>query len=438
MKSKIIFVFLILPLFVILGCDNGDGDGSDTSPTDIEFGQSSDKERITIPIASQESVSSLVEGNTSFALDLYHFLTNEKPDENRFFSPYSISMCFAMAYGGARDNTESQMEDIFHFTLGQENLHSAFNALDLDLLSREQDYDHDGEQDFKLNVANSMWSQTDYEFLIDYLDLLAENYGAGIRFVDLQNDPVGSCDAINSWVNDKSEGLIDSIISPADLNSFSLFVLVNAIYFKAIWADEFNEEATQNELFHAQESDVTVPMMHQWCYVDYSEGENYQAAGIPYKGDKIEMLVLLPKQGSFGEFESSLTIERIDQIIADFEYQEVVLKLPRFECRPEQIDLKDILSQMGMTDAFISKTGDFSGMDGVPNWIYLHFARHKSFVTVDEHGTEAAAATVIGGGIGYPVTPDIEFIVDRPFIFFIRDRVTGTILFLGRILNPLA
>ena len=151
------------------------------------------------------------------------------------------------------------------------------------------------------------------------------------------------------------------------------------------------------------------------------------------------MLVLLPREGGFDEFESSLTTEQIDQIILDSEYQDVILKLPKFDCRPDQIDLKEVLSQMGMTDAFEFRVGDFSGMDGIPNWIYLHFARHKAFVSVDEHGTEAAAATVIGGGGGYsPEMPEIEFIVNRPFIFLIRDRVTGNILFMGRILDPSA
>jgi len=177
-------------------------------------------------------------------------------------------------------------------------------------------------------------------------------------------------------------------------------------------------------------------MMNQWCYVYYSEGENYQAAELLYLGGDFGMLILLPREGRFEEFEASLATEQIDQIIADFEYQEVVLKLPKFDCRPDEINLKDVLSQMGMTDAFVFTVGDFSGMDGIPNWIYLHWARHKAFVSVDEHGTEAAAATAIGGGGGgYPETPEIEFIVNRPFIFLIRDRVTGTILFMGRILD---
>ena len=444
----IIITIILMGLCLTLSGCSGDDDSSssssaetndtNTSPTEAVLVQS-DKERNISPDVSEQDMSALVEGNTAFALDLYQFLASEKQDENRFFSPYSISQCFAMVYGGAKNNTEIQMKDVLHYTLDQDYLHPAFNALEQDLASREQDYDDDGEKDFKLNIANSMWGQKDYEFLEEYLDLLAENYGAGIRLLDLQNERDASAEVINDWVSEKTEGLIDSIVSPDDFNDYSLFVLANAIYFKAFWEDQFDEDSTNNDIFYTSQGQVVVPMMNQWSDVYYSEGDNYQAAELLYRGGDFGMLILLPEEGSFNEFESSLTTEKLDQIISDSEYQEVVLKLPKFECEPETINLKEILPQMGMTDAFTAGVGDFSGMDGIPNWIYLHFARHKAFVRVNEEGTEAAAATVVGGGgFGYPVTPEIEFIVDMPFIFLIRDRITGTILFMGRILNPLA
>jgi serpin B len=355
---------------------------------------------------------------------------------NRFFSPYSISLCFAMVYAGARSNTENQMTDVFQYTLDQESLHSAFNALGLDLLSREQDSDGDNQEDFKLEIFNSMWAQAGYEFLPTYLDLLAENYDAGIYLVNLRYDSYGSSQVINDWVFEQTEGLIDDLVMPSDFNSESIFVLVNTIYFKAKWLDEFIEEATRDDTFYTPKKEVTVPMMVQSCNVYYSEGENYQAAGIPYKGGDTEMLVLLPKEGSFNQFEASLTPEQVGQIAANGQYREVAVYLPKFECRPEAIDLKDVLSQMGMTDAFVFGSSDFSGIDGSKQ-IYLQWAKHEAFVKVNEHGTEAAAATAIGGGAG-GYGPEIFFIVNRPFIFLIRDRITGTILFMGRILNPLA
>ena len=445
--TGIVVVVILLGLaFALSGCCGGSSSSTSSTGT-IDPGTTSsgtvvvqsNKERNTSPQVSAENISALVQGNTSFALDLYHFLANEKKDRNRFFSPYSISLAFAMAYGGARSNTETQMKNIFHYTLGQGYLHSAFNALSLDLASREQDYDKDGVKDFQLKIANSMWGQKGYIFLTEYLDLLAENYGAGIRLVDLQHEPDSSCKAINDWINEKTEGLIKGGISKDDLNEYSLFVLVNAVYFKAKWMYEFSETSTHDDTFYAPQGKVTIPMMYLWPTVKYGEGENYQAAEIPYKGNTSGMVVLLPKEGKFEEFEASLTAERLAQIIENLKSQVVVLKLPKFDYRPDEINLKDVLSRMGMTDAFKNPDADFSGMDGIPHWIYLHFARHKAFVSVDEHGTEAAAVTVMGGGGGgYPETPKIEFIVNRPFIFLIRDRVTGTILFMGRILNPLA
>jgi serpin B len=445
---KVCCSIVLLGLLTILsGC--GGGNISSAASSENTVGQvttttsngtvllSSSKVRDTTP--ATENVTPLVSGNTAFALDFYRSLANEngKQGNNRFFSPYSISLCFAMAYGGARGNTETQMKDVLHYTLGQDQLHSAFNALSLDLASREQDLDDDGEKDFQLNIANAMWGQNGYTFLNSYLDLLSENYGAGLRLLDLQHQPDLSAQIINAWASEETQGKINEVVFPWDFDENSLFVLANAVYFKAKWMHEFNELSTHDATFYANTGNVTVPMMHQWCYVNYGEGENYQAAGIPYMGNTSEMLVLLPREGKFAEFEASLTVERLAQIVENLESKEVILKLPKFEYRPDTLDLKEVLSQMGMTDAFMSGNADFSGMDGVPYFIYLAFARHKAFVSVDEKGTEAAAVTVIGGGdSGYPVTPDTEFNANRPFIFLIRDRVTGTILFMGRILDP--
>jgi len=341
-----------------------------------------------------------------------------------------------MAYGGARDNTETQMKKVFHYPLDQDELHPAFNALSLDLATRERDYDGDGKKDFQLQIANAMWGQTGYTFLPAYLDLLAENYGAGIGILDLQHEREHSAEVINGWIHEETNGLIDGGVTSDDFNETSLFVLANAIYFKAKWMDEFDERSTHDDTFYTPQGNVAVPMMNQWAYVNYTEGTDYQAAEIPYKGNTAGMLVLLPKEGKFDEFEASLTKERLSGIIEGLDNREVVLKLPKFDYRPDFVDLKDVLSQMGMTDPFAFPDADFSGMDGSP-LIYLQFARHLAFVSVDEQGTEAAAVTIIGGGAGgYPEEPQTKFIVNRPFIFLIRDRVTGTILFMGRILDP--
>ncbi len=332
-----------------------DGLAALPAPAGVEVpgeGVKSDKERNTSPQVPQENLSALIDGNTSFALDLYHFLADEKKDSNRFLSPYSISLCFAMAYGGARDNTETQMKNVFHYPLDQDELHPAFNALSLDLATRERDYDGDGKKDFQLQIANAMWGQTGYTFLPAYLDLLAENYGAGIGILDLQHEREHSAEVINGWIHEETNGLIDGGVTPDDFNETSLFVLANAIYFKAKWMDEFDERGTRDDTFYAPSGNVTVPMMNQWAYVNYGEGADYQAAEIPYKGNTAGMLVLLPKEGKFDEFEASLTRERLSGIIEGLDNREVVLKLPKFDYKPDTIDLAGRLTADGHDRSF--------------------------------------------------------------------------------------
>jgi serpin B len=291
-------------------------------------------------------------------------------------------------------------------------------------------------ENFQLNIANAMWGQKGYTFLTSYLDLLEENYGAGLRILDMKNEPVSSAQAINDWAKEETNGKIDNIISPRELPPLE-FVLANAVYFKAKWAHEFSAESTHDGTFYKLDgSTVTVPMMsEEYASVRYDDGDNYQAAEINYNGDTAAMLVLLPKEGEFAEFEASLTAERLTQIVDGLQSEEVYLRLPKLDYRPEMLNLTSVLFQMGMADAFTTAAADFSGMDGRYSWLFLAFAKHFAFVKVDEKGTEAAAVTEVGGTTFGP-PPKIAFQVNRPYIFLIRDRVTGTILFMGRILDP--
>lgn len=456
---KAISVMVMLGLAVVLsGCSNSSvgtatetGDQVKTTTSASSSGTSKQLQSITpegaILLYSSagydtspptDNVPTLVEGNNAFALDLYRVLVNESGKEgmNRFFSPYSISSCFAMVYGGARSNTETQMKNVFQFNLDQDQLHPAFNALSLDLTARgEQDLDEDGEADFQLDIANAMWGQKDYTFLTSYLDLLEENYGAGIRILDMRNEPEISANKINAWVSDETHQLIKTIVSPLDFDAYSAFVLTNTVYFKAKWENVFNEEYNYDGTFTKLDgTTVTVTMMNNGFYqVTYREEEDYKAAALPLKGDTVEMLVLLPNEGKFVEFEESLTPARLTQIVDGMEEENVIMRLPKLDYTPGQIDLKSILTAMGMADAFSGCDADFSGMDGRYSWLYLAFARHKACLKVDEWGIEAAAATATGGSIAALIP---TFTVDRPYIVIIRDRVTGAILFMGRILDP--
>ncbi|MBW1938457.1 MAG: hypothetical protein JRI67_06790 [Deltaproteobacteria bacterium] len=394
----------------------------------------SERQRNSAPDVTEADLTELVSGNSDFAFDLYHEVREEA--ENLFYSPHSISLALAMTYAGARNNTESQMADTLHFSLTQEHLHPAFNALDLELASRGQGAEGQDGEGFKLNIVNAIWGQTGYPFLPGFLDVLAENYGAGLRLLDFQNAPEDSRECINNWVSDQTEDRINDLIPQGSITPLTRLVLTNAIYFNAAWLYPFDEELTQQDgIFHLPGgSQITVPMMSQTEYFRYTSGDGYQAVELPYDGEELSMVVFLPESDRFDEFEASLNAGRVETIINNFSPTYLHLTMPKFEYK-FSLGLKDVLKVMGMNDAFDSVIADFSGMDGTCD-LYIGDVLHKAFVSVDEAGTEAAVATaVIMVGTGIPPTPT-EFTLDHPFIFLIRDIETGAILFVGRVLDP--
>ena len=395
----------------------------------------SDVKRESSPDVAQSDLSALVAGNNAFAVDMYKALNGE--DGNLFFSPYSISVALAMTYAGARSETETQMADTLHFMLPQEILHPAFNLLDTELAEQSENMGPDEGDQFTLNIANSIWGQKDYAFLPAFLDTLAKNYGAGLRLVDFATAPEPARTAINDWVSTQTNQKIKDLIPQGAITNLTRLVLANAIYFKASWLHQFDEDLTRDEAFHMLDgSEVMVPMMSLSGpeHLGYVKGDGYQAVEIPYVGGKAAMTMILPDEGNFADFEAGLSAELIDEIVAGMEHKSVDLRLPKFSYE-QAISLRSILTQMGMQDAFDPGVADFSGMDGTKH-LYITDVFHKAFVAVDENGTEAAAATaVVVGVVSMPEAP-VELTVDRPFIFLIRDTENGQILFTGRVINP--
>ena len=393
----------------------------------------SEKPRETAPEVSAPDLTTLVEGNSAFAFDLYQQLKDE--EGNLFYSPYSISLALAMTYGGARSETEAQMANALRFSLPQSRLHPAFNALALELDSRGEGAQGKDDEGFRLNIINAIWGQQDYEFLTEFLDLLAVNYGAGLRVLDFIGATEESRVTINDWVADQTEGRIEDLIPQGLINAMTRLVLTNAIYFNAAWEYPFDEDITQDGVFHLLDgSQVTVPMMSQKESFGYAEGDGYQAVELPYDGDELSMVILLPTSGQFESFEEALDAAQVDGIIGSLERWQVDLTMPKFEF-DSSFSLLEALSAMGMPIAF-SGSADFSGMTGNRE-LYIADVVHKAFVSVDEEGTEAAAATAVV--MELTAMPDVvEVTIDRPFIFLIRDIETGTILFVGRTLNPSA
>lgn len=394
----------------------------------------SDKQRDSSPDLSTSDLATLADGNTAFAFDLYRALGQQKG--NLFYSPYSISLALAMTCAGARGETEQQMAETLHFTLPQDRLHPAFNALDLELASRGEGTkgkDHEG---FRLHIVNAIWGQRDYAFLNDFLDVLAENYGAGLRLLDFVHQPDQSRVAINDWVSDQTEGKIENLIPQGLIDALTRLVLTNAIYFNAAWLDPFDKGSTQDGTFHTLDGlDVTVPMMAQTKSFNYAAGDGYQAVELPYDGRELSMIILLPDSGQFEAFENTLDAALVDNIVSDLETRQVALTMPRFEFESE-FSLADILAAMGMPVAFTGDA-DFSGMTGNRE-LAISDVVHKAFVSVDEAGTEAAAATAVVMRLTAAPGEPVQVTVDRPFVFLIRDSGTGTVLFMGRVVNPSA
>jgi len=388
--------------------------------------------RQTSPEVSEADLAELVKGNSAFAFDLYQLLKEE--GDNQFYSPYSISLALAMTYAGARSETEQQMADTLHFLLAQEGLHPAFNALDLELASRGEGAEGKDGQGFRLNIVNAIWGQEGYTFLSEFLDLLTRNYGAGLRRLDFENATEKARVTINDWVSEQTEGRIEDLIPQGVIDPSTALVLTNAIYFNAAWARPFEPRLTEDGTFHLLDGgEVTVPMMRQTESYAYVQGEGYQAVELPYDGGQISMTVLLPESGNFETFESSLDAEQVDAILKASAQKRVALTMPKFEFESSFM-LKEALSAMGMPVAF-GGGADFSGMTGGRE-LLIDAVIHKAFVSTDEAGTEAAAATaVVMEKLGIPEEP-IEFTVDRPFIFLIRDIETGAVLFVGRVIDP--
>jgi serpin B len=374
------------------------------------------------------------EGNTAFACDLYARLKTEKAGANLFFSPYSLSTALAMTYAGARGPTAEQMAGTLHFGLDQARLHPAFFALEESLAAVQK------KGRVTLGVANSLWPQNGYPFREEYLDLARHWYGVTITPVDYARAADEARQKINAWVEDKTNRKIVNLIPAGVLNPLTRLVLANAIYFKGDWASRFKAVDTQEQPFNLGTGEtVQAHLMYQQAkdQFRYAETDTMQALDLPYAGNDLSMLVLLPKKNDgLPALESELTAANLSRWTRQLRPQEVKAYLPKFKVTCE-FGLNTALKALGMKDAFETGRADFSGMDGRQD-LYISAVLHKAFVEVNEEGTEAAAATAVVIGLRSVAAPKLPavFRADHPFLFLIRERSTGAVLFLGRVINP--
>jgi serpin B len=340
-----------------------------------------------------------------------------------------------MAYAGAQGETEGQMAETLNY-LPQDAQHPALNALEQRMSGLGEKGDGGGAVPFRLNVANSAWGQQGYSFKDAYLETLAGHYGAGLRTLDF-GQPQEAAGEINAWIEDQTEDRIKNLVSPEAISPATRLVLANAIYFKASWLSRFEPSNTRDGPFTlADGSRVTVPLMHQTAYFPYMESDGYQAVRLPYKGEAADMLIILPQEGRFEQVEGRLGAGFLDEVRRALREEYVRLTMPRFDFETD-LGLPKLLKAMGMTAPFDSGTANFSGISGKKD-LYISEALHRANITVDEKGTEAAAATVLLMPVSGPPEPTIEMTADRPFIFVIAERETGAILFLGRVTDPLS
>ena len=373
-------------------------------------------------------IKALVEGNSAFAFDLYGKLANRKG--NLFFSPYSISTALGMTYAGARGPTAEQMSQALHFALEPEQLHRTFGQLEAQLNAFQE------KGNIELSVANALWVQEDYRFLDEFFDLVTKRYRARLSYANFRAAVEAARQEINGWVERQTKDKIRELLKPGVLNALTRLVLVNAIYFKGLWESPFMKEATKEAPFWVTpELSVDVPMMSQEEAFKYADTEEMQIVQLPYAGDDLSMIILLPREiDGLPQLETILSLENLDEWLLSLHKRNVIVHLPRFKIT-SQFSLAQTLASMGMSDAFDANNADFSGMDGTRS-LFISAVVHKAFVDVNEEGTEAAAATgVVVGVTSVPAPPPI-FKADHPFIFFIRDNDSGSVLFFGRVADP--
>lgn len=377
---------------------------------------------VGMALAAEETTSAetLAAGNRTFAVKLYRELSGT--NGNLFFSPYSISSALGMTYVGARENTAAEMARALEFAATPEQLPAAFKNLNADVQANARK----GGQ--KLNIANGL-CLTGGDVSKDFKALLQGSFDAELF--------AGGLDKINGWVKEKTEGKIEKILEKLSPNS--VCVLLNAIYFKGNWASQFKREATQDAPFRmGPVTEAKVPLMYQKGHYKLLEKDSFQAVVMPYSGNTLSMVVLLPKAvDGLAALEKTLTVETLAQWLGEADKQaerEVQVFMPRFKLATGY-DLVPPCRALGIQDAFASGKADFCGMGWDKGELWIAQIRHKAFVEVNEEGTEAAGATAVEmktqNGRSYPV-----FRADHPFLFVIRDHATGSIVFMGRLTDP--
>lgn len=415
-------------MFVAAATLAGACDAASEAPT---FSVAKSQKLRAAPTVSAEDRVAFSSDNAAFALKLFKQV--EKFDKNVVISPTSISTALAMTYAGARGETERQMSGALEFKLPQARLHAAMNWMDQELANRGQGAKGADGGAFRLKMINALWSQSEgFVLNPEFLDVQAEHYGAGVNLLNFMKQPEQARVTINDWVANNTESKIKDLIAPGVIDSNTALVLTNAIYLNAAWKTPFKEGTRDGTFERVAGAPVTVKMMNQAASLPAVETPTFVAVALPYQDERLSMLVVVPKAGTYAEFEAALTSAVLDEVVASLRSQSVIVNLPRFKF-DFALSLRPALSALGMPVAFVDGAADFSGIS--PESLHIQAVVHKAFIAVAEKGTEAAAATAVV--IGRESAPQGLLVnADRPFLFFLRDEPTGALLFMGRVMDP--
>lgn len=363
-----------------------------------------------------------------FGFDLFHQL--RRTPGNVFLSPYSISSAMAMTAAGARHETANQMTKVLHLSDDSKQFSSSHQGLMLSILGQPKGYD--------IRIANALWGQNQHPFLPDYISLIQQYYKAEGRTLDFAKEPEQCRQTINQWVATQTNDRIKDLLPPGSIVPLTRMVLTNAIYFKGTWATPFDKNLTKPiDFFLDGGEKIKTEMMYRAGSLRYADTAKAQVLELPYQGDRLSMVIVLPKKkDGLNEVETSLNHESLGSAFSTLRTSKVHVTLPKIKTT-YSVSLSQTLPTMGMKDAFNARMADFSGMDGTRE-LSISEVVHKAFCEVNEEGTEAAAATgvamVTRAFMKEP--PPVEFKADHPYLYFIRDMQTGTLLFLGRMCDP--
>ena len=379
----------------------------------------------------EKPAEAMARENTQFAFRLYRELA-QSDSGNLFLSPFSISSALAMTHAGAAGATEAEMRQLLFPSMAAEDVPRSFEAL---LKALQPANSGEGVQ---WRTANALWPQAGAPFRKDYLRTAEKRFRAGVFPLDFSQSEAART-RINRWVEEQTEDRIQDLLPVGVIDAMTRLVLVNAVYFKGDWQTAFQRDETRPlPFFTADGSTNLVPTMTGKFTARHAERDDVHLLELPYRGDRVAMLIAVPREDDLAALEQGLTPAMLDRWDAALREEEVRVFLPTFTMTGA-LSLNDLLNALGMSLPFSEGQADFSGMNGRTNDLYIGAAIHKAFVEVNEEGTEAAAATaVVMVTRAVMPRPEPVFRADRPFVFLIRDRVTGTVLFMGRVSDPVA